>query len=102
VTDSILFTSLIEVGQPFGYTSYDYGSPISEERLIDKEKYSEAKLQANFLVASPQYLDVEPEESFTTGNYTTSSDLAVTRLDGPDSSAFFVIRLVSSCPIEKC
>jgi hypothetical protein len=86
---------LISIGEPFGYTSYDYGSPLSEERLVDKEKYSEAKLQANFIVGSPQYLTAEPQTSFTTGEHTTSADLAVTRLDGPDSSVFLVIR--SAC-----
>jgi hypothetical protein len=81
------------LGEPFGYTSYDYGAPIAEDRLINREKYSEIKLQANFLVASPQYLTIDPETKFTTGAYTTSNDLGVTRLDGNDSStAFFVIR----------
>lgn len=32
-----------------GYTSYDYGSAISENREITREKYSELKLEANFL-----------------------------------------------------
>lgn len=39
-----------------GYTSYDYGAPITEERLVWREKYSEMKLQAHFFHVSPAYL----------------------------------------------
>jgi hypothetical protein len=34
---------------PGGYTSYDYGASITENREIYREKYSELKLEANFL-----------------------------------------------------
>ncbi|KXJ91390.1 family 35 glycosyl hydrolase [Microdochium bolleyi] len=44
------------LGHAEGYTSYDYGSPITEERLVWREKYSEMKLQANFFHVSPAYL----------------------------------------------
>ncbi|KAJ5804471.1 uncharacterized protein N7518_000774 [Penicillium psychrosexuale] len=39
-----------------GHTSYDYGAAITEERTIWREKYSEQKLEANFLKVSPGYL----------------------------------------------
>ncbi|KAF2667256.1 hypothetical protein BT63DRAFT_433432 [Microthyrium microscopicum] len=67
------------LGHPGGYTSYDYGASIKENRAVDREKYHEAKLQANFIVASPEYLLVEPSEAFVNGDaYTTSKHLAVT------------------------
>ena len=47
------------LGHPGGYTSYDYAAVISEERLVDREKYSEAKLEANFIQASPAYLTAQ-------------------------------------------
>lgn len=40
------------LGYPGGYTSYDSAAVIAEDRTIAREKYSEAKLQANFF----QYL----------------------------------------------
>lgn len=42
------------------YTSYDYGSAIKEDRTVARQKYSEAKLIANFVAASPQYLTSTP------------------------------------------
>ncbi|KAK5007345.1 hypothetical protein LTR28_005405, partial [Elasticomyces elasticus] len=51
------------LGHPGGYTSYDYGAVISEERLVSREKYSEAKLEANFLQASPAYLTAIPQNN---------------------------------------
>ncbi|CAG7957526.1 unnamed protein product [Penicillium olsonii] len=81
------------LGHPGGYTSYDYGSPISESRNITREKYSELKLIGNFARVSPAYLLSTPG-SLTTSKYTTSSDLAVTPLLGGNSttSSFFVVR----------
>ncbi|KAJ6109649.1 Glycoside hydrolase family 35 [Penicillium sp. IBT 16267x] len=48
------------LGYMNGYTSYDYGAAITEERGIWREKYSEEKLEANFLKASPAYLTATP------------------------------------------
>ncbi|CAI7573668.1 unnamed protein product [Penicillium discolor] len=81
------------LGHPGGYTSYDYGSPITESRNITREKYSELKLIGNFARVSPAYL-VSTPGSLTTSKYTTSSDLAVTPLLGGNSTAssFFVVR----------
>ncbi|KAH6669703.1 family 35 glycosyl hydrolase [Plectosphaerella plurivora] len=44
------------LGHSDGYTSYDYGALLTEERLVNREKYSEAKLQAHFFQVSPAYL----------------------------------------------
>jgi len=80
------------LGHPGGYTSYDYGAAISEERLVTREKYSEAKLEANFLMASPAYLTATPgNNTNANGSYTNSDALAVTPLFG-DPTTFFVLR----------
>ncbi|KAL2754926.1 glycoside hydrolase family 35 protein [Sodiomyces alcalophilus JCM 7366] len=45
------------LGHAEGFTSYDYGAQITEERQVWREKYSEVKLQANFFHVSPAYLE---------------------------------------------
>ncbi|CAD0109214.1 unnamed protein product [Aureobasidium uvarum] len=80
------------LGHPGGYTSYDYGAVITEDRLVSREKYSEAKLEANFLQASPAYLTATPQNNtHANGSYTDSPDIAVTALLG-NRTNFFVIR----------
>ncbi|QMW42944.1 hypothetical protein AFCA_007162 [Aspergillus flavus] len=79
------------LGHPGGYTSYDYGSPITETRNVTREKYSDIKLLANFVKASPSYLTATPR-NLTTGVYTDTSDLAVTPLMGDSPGSFFVVR----------
>jgi hypothetical protein len=80
------------LGHPGGYTSYDYAAVISEERLVDREKYSEAKLEANFIQASPAYLTAQYQNNTNVnGSYTGNADLAVTALYG-NVTKFFVIR----------
>jgi hypothetical protein len=79
------------LGHPHGYTSYDYAAVISEERLVDREKYSEAKLIATFIESSPAYLDAEPDSAPTRGIYTNTTDIAVTRLVS-GYTTFYVIR----------
>ncbi|KAF2632356.1 glycoside hydrolase family 35 protein [Macroventuria anomochaeta] len=49
------------IGHPLGYTSYDMGAAISEDRQLVREKYSELKLQANYLRSSPAYLTASPQ-----------------------------------------
>ncbi|KAH8203940.1 hypothetical protein TruAng_001882 [Truncatella angustata] len=78
------------LGHPGGYTSYDYGAAIAEDGSITREKYSELKLQANFIVASTDYLTAVPDTPSTT-LYTTSSDLYVTPLKS-NQTQFYVIR----------
>ncbi|KAJ5392042.1 Glycoside hydrolase family 35 [Penicillium cosmopolitanum] len=81
------------LGHPGGYTSYDYGSPISESRNVTREKYSELKLLGNFAKVSPSYLVATPGNA-TNATYTNTADLTVTPLLGSNSTAssFFVVR----------
>lgn len=80
------------LGHPGGYTSYDYGSVITEDRLVSREKYSDAKLEANFLQASPAYLTAVPQNNtHANGSYSNNAEIAVTALLG-NKTNFFVIR----------
>ncbi|KAI9761011.1 MAG: hypothetical protein M4579_001274 [Chaenotheca gracillima] len=78
------------LGHQGGYTSYDYGSVLSEDRTIAREKYSELKLEANFLRKSPAYLTAAPQ-NLSTGVYTDTSDLIVTPVTG-NKTGFYVVR----------
>lgn len=79
------------LGHPGGYSSYDYAAVIREDRRVDREKYSEAKLLANFIQASPAYLTATPG-NLTTGKYAPST-LTVTPLtDDATGTAFYVVR----------
>jgi len=84
------------LGHPGGYTSYDYGAVIAEDRSVAREKYSEAKLLANFLQASSAYLTAVPQNnSHAAGAYTGNADLFVTALlrgGRSEKTNFFVIR----------
>ncbi|CEL09587.1 hypothetical protein ASPCAL12722 [Aspergillus calidoustus] len=79
------------LGHPGGYTSYDYGSPITETRGIAREKYSELKLLGNFIKTSPSYLLAVPGK-LTNTTYTTTEALTVTPLIGDETASFFVLR----------
>ncbi|KAL4871183.1 putative beta-galactosidase A [Aspergillus spectabilis] len=79
------------LGHAGGYTSYDYGSPITESREITREKYSELKLLGNFIRVSPSYLLATPG-ALTNTTYTNTADLTVTALIGNDTGSFFVLR----------
>jgi hypothetical protein len=77
------------LGHPGGYTSYDYAAPISEDRQVNREKYSELKLQANFLKVSPAYLTaVRGNASNTT--WTNTRDLTVTPASTNKTLFYFV------------
>ncbi|KAL9089996.1 MAG: hypothetical protein Q9165_005525 [Trypethelium subeluteriae] len=82
------------LGHPGGYTSYDYGAVISEDRTVAREKYSEAKLEANFLQASPAYLTAVPQNnSNANGSYSNNPNIAITALLGNQTKTnFFVVR----------
>ncbi|KAM0815963.1 putative Glycoside hydrolase superfamily [Seiridium cardinale] len=73
-----------------GYTSYDYGSAIKEDRTIDREKYVEAKLIAQFISASLAYLDATPG-NLTNSSYVSTPELTTTPLFGTDTT-FYVTR----------
>ncbi|KAK2801579.1 hypothetical protein FQN51_005286 [Onygenales sp. PD_10] len=80
------------LGHPGGYTSYDYGSPIAEDRNITREKYSELKLIGNFMKVSPSYMNAVPG-NLTDSEYTDTSALSVTPLIGRKSNSnYFVLR----------
>jgi hypothetical protein len=79
------------LGHPNGYTSYDYGAVISENRNVTHEKYSELKLEAHFFKVSPGYLTATPGDSSVTGVYSPSTDVSITPLIGT-SGSFFVVR----------
>ena len=81
------------LGHPGGYTSYDVGAAIAENREVNREKYSELKLQANFLQASPAYLTTSPSNG-SYGVYTDTHDLLVTPLSGPLTSFYIVRQLI--------
>ncbi|WYZ39133.1 hypothetical protein EsH8_III_001047 [Colletotrichum jinshuiense] len=79
------------LGHPGGYTSYDYGAAIAEDRSVAREKYSELKLEAQFLKVSPTYLTARPG-NLTVGVYSGTTDLAVTPILGNGTGSFFVVR----------
>lgn len=79
-------------GHPGGYSSYDYGASITEERLVSREKYSGAKLLAVFLQSSPAYLTAVPQTSpLGNGAYTGNSNVFVSALFA-NTTKFFVAR----------
>ncbi|KAK3620175.1 hypothetical protein LTR56_023569 [Elasticomyces elasticus] len=81
------------LGYPLGYTSYDYGAAITENRELTRAKYSEAKLIANFWQASPAYLTASPEKAQSAAIYTTQANLTVTPvIDSNSETGFYVIR----------
>ncbi|KAI0138059.1 glycoside hydrolase family 35 protein [Hypoxylon sp. NC0597] len=82
------------IGFPGGYTSYDYGAAISEDRTLTREKYSELKLEAEWLKVSPGYLTAAPGAALVL-TYASNVAITVTRLAGNSTSgsgSFFVVR----------
>jgi beta-galactosidase GanA len=78
------------LGHPGGYTSYDYGAVIAEDLTVSREKYSEAKLEANFLMASPAYLTATPGNG-SNGSHVDTAAIEVTPLFG-NGTNFYVAR----------
>lgn len=86
------------LGHPGGYTSYDYGSVIKEDgRTVTREKYSELKLEAQFLRVSRGYLTATPGNLQRAG-YGAPADITVTPLlanasfSNGTGGSFFVVR----------
>ncbi|KAI0018839.1 beta-galactosidase precursor [Xylariomycetidae sp. FL0641] len=82
------------IGHPGGYTSYDYGAAIAEDRTVAREKYSELKLQGEFLKVSPDYLVAEPGAAFI-WTFANNAYITVTQLAGDTDAgraSFYVIR----------
>ncbi|KAI0552899.1 glycoside hydrolase family 35 protein [Xylaria curta] len=78
------------LGQPGGYTSYDYGASIKEDRTITREKYAEAKLLGQFLTSSRAYLEAIPGE-LTNTSYVSTPKLSTTPIVGKPTT-FYVVR----------
>ncbi|QKX57235.1 uncharacterized protein TRUGW13939_04343 [Talaromyces rugulosus] len=80
------------LGYQGGDTSYDYGAAITEDRQVWREKYSELKLQANFLKVSPAYLTAKSTASIN-GSYGVPDSISVTPVKGTDTNTnFYVVR----------
>ncbi|KAF9526882.1 glycoside hydrolase family 35 protein [Crepidotus variabilis] len=82
------------IAHPGVYTSYDYGSAITEDRRL-RDKYYELKLIANFLAVSPAYLTSRPQNvGSSQGAFTGNSALKTTQLLDVvgNKTAFYVIR----------
>ncbi|KAI2617103.1 glycoside hydrolase family 35 protein [Hypoxylon sp. NC1633] len=82
------------IGHPAGYTSYDYGAAIAEDRSLRREKYSELKLQAEWLKVSPGYLTAQPGAALV-WTYADNAAITVTRLADNSTlreGSFFVVR----------
>lgn len=79
------------LGHNNGYTSYDYGASIREDRRVDREKYSEVKLEAQFMRVTPSYLLTVPGALSTT-EYSDNPSIAVTPLQSNQTGRFFVVR----------
>jgi hypothetical protein len=80
------------LGHPQGYSSYDYGAVIREDRAVTRTKYSEAKLLANFIKVTPGFATAEAM-LHTNTSYVSTPDLTVTALLGNDSNfGLYIVR----------
>ncbi len=74
------------------YSSYDYAASVTENREIYREKYSELKLEANFLKVSPAYLTASAHDG-TNNTFTSTTSITTVQLTGNGSSTnFYVVR----------
>jgi hypothetical protein len=82
------------LGYEGGDSSYDYGAAITEDRHVWREKYSEGKLEANFLKVSPAYLTALPGNAANGSTYVPNSDIASTPIFGTEEppTSFYVVR----------
>lgn len=89
------------LGYHGGDTSYDYGAAIAEDRRVFREKYSELKLQTNFLKVSPAYLTAIPGNA-SNGSYVDTNRIAATPLwDTKSHTNFYVIRHADFTSLEN-
>jgi hypothetical protein len=80
------------LGHAGGYTSYDYGASITENREIYREKYSELKLEGNFLKVTPAFLTASVG-SLSNATYTNTPFIVTTPLFGNGSATnFYIVR----------
>ncbi|VUC34740.1 unnamed protein product [Clonostachys rosea] len=80
------------LGMPGGPTTYDYGAAIGEDRLINREKYSELKLQAQLFKVAPGYLTSSLDSSGANYSSTSSVSIVARLNDDPEDGNFFVAR----------
>jgi hypothetical protein len=64
---------------------------IKEDRTIVREKYSEIKLQGQFLRVSPGY-PISTPGNLSTTKYSNNEAIAITPLTNEDNGAFYVVR----------
>ncbi|KAJ5757703.1 uncharacterized protein N7511_006397 [Penicillium nucicola] len=89
------------LGYMGGDTSYDYGAAIAEDRTVLREKYSEQKLEANFLKVSPAYLTATSYLGVN-GSYGAPAEIAVTSLIGNGTQTnFYVARHADFTSTDK-
>ena len=67
---------------------------------MDREKYSELKLEAQFMKVSPNYL-VTSTANLTTGVYSKSTAITITPLLGKDTGSFFVTRHTNYSSLDE-
>ena len=96
------------LASPATLTSYDYGGPIRESRLVNREKYSEFKLLSQFLKVSPALLTTRPLNQYPINSvnasiYTDSQALAVTQLADVvgDKTVFWILRHAAYNSLEN-
>ncbi|KZV98894.1 putative beta-galactosidase [Exidia glandulosa HHB12029] len=89
---------------PGVYTSYDYGSPILENRSLGS-KYTELKREGLFLRSTPEFAktDVKGNSTDGTGVVTVDNEkVFVTALVNPDSGAgFYIARQTNSSSLDN-
>ncbi|POW09895.1 hypothetical protein PSTT_06482 [Puccinia striiformis] len=100
----IWWNKLGQLAFPGTYTSYDYGSAISEDRTLN-EKYTELKRQSLFLRSSKEFYETEVVgDSKHDPNYFEAGDknsAVVTELRNPTSGAgFYIVRALNSTSIK--
>ena len=88
------------IGFPYGYTSYDYGAAIKEDRTLIREKYPELKLQANFFKVSPQWLVTDAHNFTNHSQYASTNAITVTQLT-TNNTSFYVIRHSNFATFDK-
>ena len=80
-------TSWGHLAYPGVYTSYDYGSPIAEDRSLRRGKFGELKLIGYFLKSVPQFIKTDYIRSCS--KMTTNSAVLATQLSNPDTGTRF-------------
>lgn len=79
------------------FVQYGYGAAIAEDRTVAREKYSEAKLEANFLMTFPAYLTATPMKA-SNDSFADTEEITITQLKGSNTqlninpTAFYIVR----------